>query len=158
MATTDTATGDVKNRVPLPALALTAAGALPFIALSIAPWIGAMPTGRPAIEPLSLYALSILSFMGAIHWGLAMGRAEHNDVWPYVASVTPALVGWFALVFLPVTLALRVMAAAFVLLLVYDVRAARHNAAPPWYPHLRVPVTVVVVAALTLASLAPSST
>ncbi|MDZ4843678.1 MAG: DUF3429 domain-containing protein [Hyphomicrobium aestuarii] len=154
MTTTDQNSRDSLNRVPLPALILTAAGAIPFLALAIAPWLDVEPFGRPAGEPLSLYALAILSFMGAIHWGLAMATPNANQATNYAASVIPALVGWFALILLPVALALRVMAAAFVLLLIYDIRATRLGTAPPWYPGLRIPVTVVVVTALALASLA----
>ena len=140
------------SSVPLPAVILTAAGALPFVGLAMAPWIGLKPFGRPPVEVLGLYALTILSFMGAIHWGLAMSRAGGNEAWSYVASVLPALLGWFALAFLPETVALRVMAAGFVILLLYDIRASRLASAPAWYPRLRVPVTVVVVSALALAS------
>ncbi len=157
MATLDQNSRNPLNHVPLPALILTAAGAIPFLALAIAPWLNFRPFGRPAVEPLSLYALAILSFMGAIHWGLAMAKPNTNQAANYAASVIPALVGWFALILLPVALALRVMAAAFVLLVIYDIRATRRGIAPPWYPRLRIPVTVVVVTALALASLAGAS-
>lgn len=139
--------------IPWPALVLTVAGALPFLFLSIAPFMGFEPFGRPPIVVLALYALTILTFMGAIHWGLAMTRPAADTTWSYVASVVPALVGWFSVAFLPMPVALRVIAVSFALLLLYDIRAARLLTAPPWYPVLRIPVTLVVVATLLLASI-----
>lgn len=138
--------------VPMPAAVLTAAGALPFMFLAAAPWFDFNPFGRPPNDVLALYALTILSFMGAVHWGLAMSRPRTDETSSYVASVVPALAGWFTLAFLPQPVALRVIAAAFVILLLYDVRASRLGIAPAWYPRLRVPVTIVVAAALTIAS------
>ncbi len=141
-----------RSSVPLPAIILTAAGALPFIGLALAPLVGLRPFGRPPVEVLGLYALTILSFIGAIHWGLAMARADGDETWTYVASIIPALLGWFALAFLPEATALRVMAAGFIALLLYDLRASRLGTTPAWYPQLRVPVTIVVVVALLMAS------
>ncbi len=140
------------ERMPWPAAILGAAGALPFLFLSIAPWVGFEPFGRPPVSVLALYALAILSFMGAIHWGLAMARSGGDLTWSYVASVLPALVGWFALAFLPMTVALRLIAVAFAVLLLYDLRTVRIGLAPRWYSALRLPLTAVVVGSLMLAS------
>lgn len=141
-------------QVPKAAALLTAAGALPFVFLSLAAFIGYEPFGRPAVPVLALYALTILSFMGAIHWGLAMGRPNSDTTWSYLTSVVPPLVGWFALAFLPMRTALLLIAAAFALLVLYDIRATRLGVAPHWYPRLRIPVTVAVVASLLLGALA----
>lgn len=140
------------DSVPMPAAVLTAAGALPFMFLAAAVWFDFKPFGRPPSDVLALYALAILSFMGAIHWGLAMSRSKTDETWSYVASVVPALGGWFALAFLPQPVALRLIAVAFAVLLLYDVRASRLGIAPAWYPILRVPVTILVAAALAVAS------
>lgn len=140
--------------VPAPAAFLGAAGAVPFVALVLAPLWNFEPFGRSPLLVLSLYALVILSFMGAIHWGLAMAEygGRRDTMWSYLASVMPALFGWFSLAFLPQVVAFRVIAAAFVLLLAYDLRAVRLGRTPPWYTKLRWPLTLVVVPSLLFAS------
>ena len=146
-------TRNQQSRVPLIAAVLAAAGALPFIGLLAAHIWGVEPFGRPPVSVLALYAAVILSFMGAVHWGLAMAEfGGHRDTaWSYIVSVLPALLGWFALAFLPIGAALGVIAFGFGLLLLYDLRALRLDRAPAWYAKLRWPLTLVVVPCLLLA-------
>ena len=142
------------NKVPAPAAFLGAAGVLPFVALVLAPLWNFEPFGRAPLLVLGLYASVILSFMGAVHWGLAMAEygGRRDAMWSYLVSVMPALFGWFSLAFLPQVVAFRVIAAAFVLLLAYDIRAVRLGRSPPWYTRLRWPLTLVVVPSLLFAS------
>jgi Protein of unknown function (DUF3429) len=151
---TTTARPDATS-MPTPALVLGAAGVLPFLALAVAPAFDLAPFGRPPLEVLALYAAIILSFMGAVHWGLAMARIGGNrdHTWQYVMSVLPALVGWFALAFLPLGAAFVILAITFGLLLVYDLRAIRLQRAPVWYARLRWPLTLIVVPSLLWASI-----
>jgi hypothetical protein len=143
------------NTVPLPAAFLGAAGAIPFVGLVLAPLWNFEPFGRPPLLVLALYASIILSFMGAVHWGLAMAEygGRRETMWSYLVSVMPALLGWFSLAFLPQVVAFRVIAAAFVLLLAYDIRAVRLGRSPPWYTKLRWPLTLIVVPSLLFGSL-----
>ena len=69
-----------------------------------------------------------------------------------ILSIVPALVAWIAL-FLEFTTGFWVLALAFALLFGLDVAAAERNRAPAWYPRLRRPVTILVVACLVLAAL-----
>jgi Protein of unknown function (DUF3429) len=142
------------DRTPATAAILGAAGMLPFIALTVAPVAGVEPFGRPPLVVLGLYGAVILSFMGAVHWGLAL-RAKPGDdpTVGYVASVLPGLMGWFALAFLPLAIALRVMALGFVLILLFDLRVVRLGGAPAWYGRLRVPLTAIVVSCMLGASI-----
>jgi Protein of unknown function (DUF3429) len=141
--------------IPTAVLALSIAGVLPFIGLALAPLWGLEPFGRPPLVVLALYGAINLSFMGAVHWGLAMGDygGPRDATWTYLASVIPALLGWFALAFFPQAVALRLMAAAFVLLLLYDVGSVRRGFAPAWYTNLRWPLTLIVAASLLFASI-----
>ena len=143
------------SSMPTPAAVLGAAGALPFIGLAAAPYINLAPFGRPPLEVLGQYGAVILSFMGAVHWGLAMaetgGRRDH--AWQYVVGVLPAMVAWFSIAFLPLGAALGVMAFSFALLLLYDLRAIRLARAPVWYARLRWPLTLIVVPCLMWASI-----
>ncbi len=141
--------------VPGPAAILGAAGVLPFVGLVMASLWHLEPFGRSPLFVLALYALAILAFQGAIHWGLAMAEygGRRDTMWSYLVSVMPALFGWFALAFLPQVVAFRVIAAAFVLLLAYDIRSVRLGRSPPWYTTLRWPLTLIVVPTLLFASI-----
>jgi hypothetical protein len=146
------------SRPPLSAALLGAGGALPFIGLTLAALFHIEPFGRQPVEVLAIYGAVILSFMGAIHWGLAMARGldGKTDVTNgYVVSVLPALLGWFVLSFLPVVLTLRVLAATFALLLAYDLQVQKSGWLPSWYSRLRWPLTgIAVVALLTCSAIA----
>jgi Protein of unknown function (DUF3429) len=138
--------------MPWVAAILGAAGLIPFVGLALAPLVNLEPFGRDPLSVLAFYGAIILSFMGAVHWGLAMADTQAVRSSGYIVSVIPALVGWFAISFLPLPVTLRVIAAAFMLLLLFDLRAVRIAQAPAWYGRLRVPLTVVVVPALLIAS------
>ncbi len=142
--------------VPKPALALGFAGLLPFIALS-----GAMLAGPPDLasgaRPVLLgYAIAILSFMGGVHWGLAMAgsrRKSEEEVWRrYGISVLPALGGAAALLLAPQFQFLW-LTACFAVLLAYDLRASARGETTGWYPALRSPLTAVVCVCLGAVAL-----
>jgi Protein of unknown function (DUF3429) len=138
--------------MPMIVALLGAAGLIPFVGLALAPLFNLEPFGRDPVYVLALYGAVILSFMGAVHWGLAMADTKSAKASGYIISVMPALVGWFAISFLPLPVSLRVIAAAFVVLVLVDLRAVRLAVAPGWYGRLRIPLTLVVVAALLFAS------
>lgn len=138
--------------IPAVALILGVAGVIPFVGLTLAPLASFEPFGRDPLNVLALYGAIILSFMGAVHWGLAMADTHASRASGYIVSVIPALVGWFAISFLPLPVALRVIAAAFVVLLLVDLRAVKLAVAPAWYGRLRIPLTLVVVPCLLIAS------
>jgi hypothetical protein len=90
---------------PTAALAVTAqrlgyAGLLPCVAGALLVWVV-----RPEVHPyvtlaLAAYAAVVVSFLGGIHWGLALRHAE-----PPVAllawGVVPSLVAWLAVMMPP---------------------------------------------------------
>ena len=78
------------------ALRLGYAGLLPFLAGAGLVWLV-----RPEVHPyvalaLSGYAAVILSFLGGIHWGLAMREPTPPLPW-LVWGVVPSLVAWLAM-------------------------------------------------------------
>ena len=101
---------------------------------------------------LTAYGAVILSFLGGIHWGLAInaiaaGSEEGRLFRRLGCSVVPALIGWIAFL-MPRTVSLSVLAVAFIAVLYLDVMASRNGEAPDWYPRLRVPLTITVVLSL----------
>jgi hypothetical protein len=148
MATADT-------KVPLSAAWLGGLGALPFIALAGAtPFLAAGPLSLAA-EALVAYGATILSFLGGIHWGLAIapeGGATQARLQPrLILSVIPSLAAWAALLVAD-TIGLFILALAVAAMLWVDLGATRTGEAPPWYPNLRIPLTCIVVAALLLGA------
>ncbi len=146
-----------ETKVPSAAGWLGGFGAVPFIGIA-----GAIPLldGAPRIwaaHALVAYGATILSFLGGIHWGLAIGSENRSDnchsLNRLVLSVMPSLVGWAALL-VSEKIGLFILATAIVAMLWIDLRATKAGYAPPWYPKLRIPLTCIVVAALLWGAIA----
>ena len=122
-------------------------GLLPFLGAGVGVWFGmSWLTGW-----LLAYGAVILSFVGAIHWGLAMARQDPSPRWFY-ASVVPALAGWLALL-LPALAGLPVLIAGFVGWRVWEHRGGG-PALPRWFRRLRTVLSAGAVAALVAGWLA----
>lgn len=128
--------------VPQPAMLLGLTGALPFAGLAILAIFGVGFAGFA----LQAYGVAILSFMGGIHWGLAMAQNAPNFQ-RLGLSVIPALIGWLAIL-IGGGLGFIMLAAAFAGLLVFDLRCVERGQAPEWYPVLRKPLTAIVILSL----------
>lgn len=76
------------------------AGLLPFIGMALLVWLVRADVHAYVALALSVYAALILSFLGGIHWGLAMRQASPPGsalLW----GVVPSLVAWPAAVMPP---------------------------------------------------------
>lgn len=122
------------------------AGLIPFITLSIASWIE-IPFLDNTVYALITYAAIILSFMGAIHWGMAMSKTDNKQSGYFIASVIPALVAWFSLLFADFY-SLIILLIGFVSLIVYDLAVEKSQAFPGWYIPMRIRLTFIVVLSL----------
>lgn len=147
-----------RAHVPTMAMVLGAAGAFPFLALSFAAPFVDESLREQTTSVLTAYGAVILSFLGGIHWGLAINAAhaaaEERRLFRRLScSVVPALIGWIAFL-IPPAASLSVLAVAFVAVLCVDLIAARNEEVPEWYPMLRVPLTVAVVLSLVIGVLA----
>lgn len=69
------------------------AGLLPFVAGALLVWLVRADVHAYAAMALSVYAALILSFLGGMHWGLAMRQAQPSTV-ALVWGVVPSLVAW----------------------------------------------------------------
>jgi hypothetical protein len=144
------------TKVPVSAAWLGGLGALPFIGLVCAmPFLVGAPRNLAA-DALVAYGAVILSFLGGIHWGLAIahggGAAQAKLPARLILSIVPSLAAWAALLVADTT-GLFILALAVAAMLWVDLRATRAGDAPRWYPTLRVPLTCIVVAALLLGAL-----
>ena len=140
--------------VPHSVLVLGFAGALPFVVAALLAFAGP-PSSAAAVTSLLVYGAITLSFMGGVQWGLTMASGQLS-IARLGISVLPALVAWVAAL-LGGAPGLLLLAAAFAGLLAYDLKTVREGRAPPWYPALRWPLTLVVVASLVLGALATSA-
>lgn len=142
----------------MPALArwLGYAGLVPFVAIAAALWVGPADW-RSVLHPAMLgYAAVILSFMGAVHWGLAMADEGQGAQRRLALSVVPALLGWLALL-LPASFGYATVLVGFAGLCLVDHLAGRRGIVPAWYAPMRVRLTAGVVASLLSGGLALSA-
>ena len=143
----------MSRRLPPIAIALGLLGLLPFLAGGF----GAVGFREPmraarALEALIAYGAVILSFLGAVHWGIALeddtGLARVSR---YGLGVVPALVGWVALLGAAETMAdvaLAVLALGFGATIAVEQRGATRGLVPLGYLGLRWVLSVVVVVVL----------
>ncbi len=73
------------------------AGLLPFVAGALACLFGPPAWPAPASVALAAYAAVIVSFLGGIHWGLAMRQAPNPSPVLLYWGVVPSLLAWPAL-------------------------------------------------------------
>ncbi|MEO1225245.1 MAG: DUF3429 domain-containing protein [Pseudomonadota bacterium] len=179
------------KNVPASALFLTALGLIPLYGFALAIWfIGLNAEGQLTdaarawmgflVNAQLIYTALIASFLGAIHWGLAMANIgwerqirpdpERWDdggqgtpryepaVRQMLYSVAPCLFAWaFVLMFQFFFVAWPPLLLMMLLLLgVYigDRNAVRYRLAPPWFTQLRAPATIAAEVALLITLLA----
>jgi hypothetical protein len=140
----ETARSDASN-VPSAAAWLGGLGIVPFAGLSLAAPFASDDLKAQLSFALMAYGAIILSFLGGIHWGLAIGAVPHRPEYSAFARCLGAPLA-------PFSIGLLVLAAAFVAMLLVDVRASRMHEAPAWYPKLRWPLSCGAVAALPLGT------
>ncbi|MDO9503331.1 DUF3429 domain-containing protein [Falsiroseomonas sp.] len=134
--------------LPIPAFWLGLAGLVPFLTLAGATLAG-LPWGGWA---LAAYGATILAFLGAVHWGLALA-APAPGPGRFLLGVVPQLVGWVALL-LPLRPGLALLAVAMLVTAAVESLAARAGLVPVGYLRLRWVLSVGAAACLASASLA----
>lgn len=147
--------------LPKVAWVLGYGGLIPFFALTVSLLSGGtgLPQGWMGSHMsmwLAAYAAVILSFLGAVHWGVVLGMqerltdAESNTLLIY--SVIPAVLAWFALLLQGKT-ALLVMAVLIVAAYFVDRRLLLPKLNSN-YANLCLHLTVIVALLLVAASVA----
>jgi len=146
---------DPMNRSPIPKVPFwLGTGALvPYVALASAVWASPEAYTPPLLFWLSSYASVMLSFLGAVHWGVGLLHAEMNEpdrgvfmTW----SIVPALAAWVALL-MPVKTGLLLLIATYVVQFAADRQLASRFRIPGWYIRLRAGITSVAVLCLVIA-------
>jgi len=153
------------KRLPLLAIVLGVGGLVPFLFFAFCSLaFGAFGPVPHLGMALLGYGACILSFLGAVHWGLALEQpailvpgAGRLDMRRFLLGVCPALVAWIALYIGAVhdlRTGLLLEAAGFVGVYAVEKAGDRQGALPPGYLKLRLFLTVVVVACLLAGMMA----
>ena len=136
---------DKFDEVPPWAKRLGWAGLLPFVALAAAAVLRPASLRDLFAMALLAYGATIASFLGAIHWGLAMRgpMPAQARVFPFVWGVVPSLLAWLALLSPP---APGLVALALVLAGCFGVDRATYPdyGLQQWLP-MRLALTLVAV-------------
>ena len=127
-------------------------GLIPFFVCAGAAHSGVAPWNVLAVMACGVYGSVILSFVGAVHWGLAM-RGDRDPHW-FIWSVMPAIYAWLPTLVLDPGLTLIALVPGFFLSWWVDYRAWRDGLLPDWYMQLRHILTLGASMALTAGSLA----
>ena len=95
--------------------------------------------------------MKIISFLGAIHWGLEYaGYGGHHGYKRYAIGVAAPAVAW-PTILLPGEYALIAQFLAFNFLYYIDALSRRRGWAPPWYGVYRFVLTFVVGASIVIS-------
>ncbi|QQS14216.1 MAG: DUF3429 domain-containing protein [Rhodospirillales bacterium] len=132
--------------IPRLALALGVLGTAPFALAAGAVLWAPQPWPLFAFSALIGYGTCVLSFLGAVHWGLAMRDPAPRPSQFLIGAAAP-LTAWLSLAF-GSAVAVLGLATGFLAMLAYDIAAARRGAAPAWYPRLRWPLTGIALLCL----------
>ncbi len=147
------------TQIPRSALILGLAGLIPFLfgaaTLVFEPlrtW-GVTTLGNRFVGPnvQLFYGVVILSFMSGVLWGFATKSTGPRAAAGYALSVLPALWAFFMTGGGPVSASLNLMF-GFAGLLILDFAFWRWGLAPAWWMRLRVLLTVIVIAALSVGT------
>ncbi|KAI5209711.1 hypothetical protein AUEXF2481DRAFT_30298 [Aureobasidium subglaciale EXF-2481] len=157
--------------VPREAYTLGMAGVLPYLGTSVSTvycaweinhahntgsgFLMSEQTAEAALhvlEPLQVgYGAVIISFLGAVHWGLEFaGFGGTQGYKRYAIGVWTPAVAW-PTILLPVEYALITQFIAFNFLYYTDSRACKRGWTPPWYAVYRFVLTFIVGASIVLS-------
>ena len=122
-------------------------GLLPFLFLAGAVVLGIRLPLAPAPSLLVGYGAIILSFIGALHWGVMLNANQPKANY-FIWSIMPALLAWAALI-APVLLGTGLLIISFIICLFIDLRAIKTGLWPAYMRQLRVILTVMACLSLS---------
>jgi len=141
-------------------------GLVPLFVLALVAWPWSGPVAVHVELALTAYAAVVLSFLGAVHWGLALANPGLNKTQSWNAfgwGVAPSLLGWLAVLMLllgvPSSIVFAFLIGDLLLARLMDGVLIRMYATAPadWYIALRSRLTVAASLCLLVALLAALS-
>ena len=143
------------DKILLTARILGYGGALPFLGGAIAASQQIAILGLSSAFLLLSYGAVILSFLGGLHWGRVITSLHadgHSDSAWLIWSVCPSLLGWVTLL-LPIKVGAVVLSLCFLAALKIDQKLFREQIWPAWMRPLRLHLSLIAVASLTILAL-----
>ncbi|WP_293576893.1 DUF3429 domain-containing protein [Phaeobacter sp.] len=145
------------RRIPLAPLLLGLAGLIPFVwGAATLSFPGLLTWGLDALGPRFVgpyiqlsYGAVILSFMSGVLWGFATRTSGMRAAVGYALSVIPALWAFFMTGGGPTSAAVNLIY-GFAGLLLLDFAFYTWKLTPPWWMHLRLLLTVIVLLCLSV--------
>jgi hypothetical protein len=132
-------------------LQLGYAGLIPFFLMTLGVWTADPTWIGDFVKGQLAYAMVILSFLGGVHWGVALlsnTLPEEISRRALTWGVTPSLIAWCATLFSGFGFA--VMMAGFIAALQVDKQLYPAYGMPDWMVPMRKRLTTVVVLMLLL--------
>lgn len=145
-----------QQQIPTEALTLGVAGLIPFVSGAVGVLSLPIAWGGYVAFLQMTYGASILSFLGAVHWGFAATkytssqdiiRTNTHNWMQYGFGVVPSLISWASLTQSPLE-GMALLLAGHTLALLGDLYAAKRGLTPSWYPRLRFPLYLGAMASL----------
>jgi len=135
------------------------AGLLPFFSLAGFSWLSPPAELGGVLKAQAHYAASIFTFLGALHWGVVLARAEITDgaaVTRLIWSVIPSIAAWILTLY-GVRVAIPGLFAGLLLAVLIDWRLYRGTAVPAWFMSLRLVLSAGALACVGASWLAMAS-
>lgn len=119
------------------------AGLLPFLSHAVFSWLSPPSELTGVLRSQAHYAAVILTFLGALHWGVTLaspgivdGRAVTRMLW----SVLPSIFAWIVTLY-PTRMALPLLWVGLLVAFFVDWLLYRDTPVPPWFMRLRAVLT-----------------
>lgn len=135
-------------------LSLTLVSAVPFIGMSIAVSARMFDNNAFVIHTLLTYSAIILSFLGGVHWGIAVSNYSHDRRTANMLigeSVVPSILAWGVLLHTPLHIQLLVLTVLFIFVWAIDSVLVGRKIIPLWFFEIRCILTPIVVVSLYVA-------
>jgi hypothetical protein len=131
----------LSREIPAAAAWLGGLGVVPFVAAAIAAVAGPEPWRELALRAFVAYSAVILSFLGGIRWGAALGDADGRRL---ALSVAPSLLAFGCLLLTPSD-AVKLLAVLFAAVGFFDAMRRPMPDWPAWFMRLRARLSGAVV-------------
>ncbi|CAN5874790.1 hypothetical protein BH11PSE12_BH11PSE12_20790 [soil metagenome] len=130
-------------------------GLVPFVLLTLACWVVHPDWLGYFIKGQLSYGIAILSFLGGLHWGVALmshdrpaGDIKQSLIW----GVIPTIIAWCSMINMGIGFLVQII--GFIVAYQVDRQLYQRYALPGWFLVLRFRLTCVVALALALTFLA----
>ena len=133
--------------IPFPNYVLGLAGLIPFWGLAFVVVFAEKSLSFSALKLQIAYGAIILSFLGGIHWGIAVQSIE-KATWSRMGwGIILSLVGWGA-IFTPHIYSIAILGMALFSALVVDLKLVDNYSEGAWYRTLRFILSFGAISAL----------